>query len=146
MSASPVGEPVNESPAPGEKPPWAEYFIGIAQAASARSGCVRSKVGAAVVKDNRVRSLGYNDAPAGLPGCEACPRRQSFVEPGSDYDYGPGQCHAIHAEANALLHCNREDLIDATLYITREPCVSCMKLIMGSGVAEVVWPQGGGVL
>jgi dCMP deaminase len=29
---------------------------------------------------------------------------------------------AIHAEANALIYCDREDLIGATLYITRQPC------------------------
>lgn len=126
------------------KPEWTDYFLGIAEAASKRSSCTRSKVGAAVVKDRRVRSLGYNDAPAGLPGCEDCPRARSLVEPDSQYDYGEGMCNAIHAEANALLYCNREDLYGATLYITRKPCHGCMKLILATGIEAVIWPGGGG--
>lgn len=47
---------------------------------------------------------------------------------------------AIHAEANALLHCDREDLFGATLYITREPCYLCSNLIRAAGVSRVVTP------
>lgn len=128
------------------RPSWDDYFMDIAKAVSKRSDCERDKVGAVVVKDRRIRGTGYNGAPSGLPGCQSCPRRQSAVRPGSNYDQGPGECVAVHAEANALLYCDREDLMDATLYITREPCKACMKLIMASGVAEVNWPAGGGVL
>ncbi len=124
-----------------QKPSWADYFLGIAEAASKRSSCERAKVGAAVVKNGRVRALGYNDAPAGTPGCETCPRRLSDVPPGSNYDEGAGRCNAIHAEANALIHCDREDLVGATIYVTREPCYACDKLIQAAGVHGVVWPQ-----
>jgi dCMP deaminase len=122
------------------KPTWSEYYLGIAEAASKRSSCTRSKVGAVVVKNNRVVSLGYNDSPAGKPGCEACPRRLSNVEPGSNYDEGPGRCGSIHAEANSLLHANREDLVGATLYCTRSPCTACSKLIEAAGITDVVYP------
>ena len=126
------------------KPSWDDYFLGIAQVVSQRSDCERSKVGAVVVNNNRIRSTGYNGSPAGLPGCETCPRRLSTIEPGSEYDQGQYRCIAIHAEANALLYCNREDLVDATLYVTREPCYGCMKLIRATGIAAVLWPDGGG--
>lgn len=46
---------------------------------------------------------------------------------------------AVHAEANALLYCDREDLVGATIYVTREPCFDCEKLIMATGVRAVVW-------
>ncbi|QAY13561.1 deoxycytidylate deaminase [Mycobacterium phage Eurydice] len=123
------------------RPTWDEYFLGIAGAVAERSDCERSKVGAVVVKDRRVRGTGYNGAPAGRPGCGSCPRRRSSVDPGSGYDSGPGRCVAVHAEANALLHCDREDLVGATLYITREPCNGCLKLIEAAGVARVVTPD-----
>ena len=119
------------------RPDWDTYFLGIARAVSARSDCERDRVGAVVVKDRRVRATGYNGAPAGKPGCISCPRRLSGVEPGSDY----GNCVAIHAEANALLYCDREDLIGATLYITRAPCYACSKLIDGAGIARVIYPK-----
>ncbi|AXK86548.1 deoxycytidylate deaminase [Nocardia farcinica] len=118
------------------RPTWDEYFIGIARAVAARSDCERDKVGAVVVRNHRIRATGYNGAPAGWPGCHTCPRRTSNCTPGSSYD----NCIAIHAEANALLHCDREDLIDATLYVTRAPCYACYKLISGAGITRVVTP------
>lgn len=124
------------------RPDWDTYFLGIAEAVAARSDCERSCVGAVVVKDRRIRGTGYNGAPAGRPGCVECPRRTSSVVPGSSYDSGPGTCHAVHAEANALLYCDREDLIGAALYITREPCYGCRKLIAATGVSRVVTPEG----
>jgi dCMP deaminase len=121
-----------------ERPDWDTYFMGIAEAVSARSDCERDKVGAVVVKDRRVRATGYNGAAAGKPGCATCPRRESGCEPGSSYD----NCVAVHAEANALIYCDRQDLVGATLYVTREPCYACDKLIQAAGVNAVVWPEG----
>lgn len=59
-------------------------------------------------------------------------------EPGSPYD----NCIAIHAEANALLYANRSDCIGAAMYLTREPCRDCTKLIRGARIKTVVWPEG----
>lgn len=124
------------------RPTWHEYFLILAEAASTRSDCERSKVGAAVVKGRRVRSTGYNGAPAGAPGCGTCPRRSSSATAGvSSYESGPTRCVALHAEQNAILYCDREDLDGATLYVTREPCYQCSLLIEGSGITEVIWPE-----
>src|SRR5690554_8184634 len=112
------------------RPDWDEYFLGIAGAVAARSDCERSRVGAVVVKDLRIRGTGYNGAPAGMSGCSTCPRRTSDCAPGSDYS----NCVEVHAEANALLYCFLYDLIDATLYITREPCYVNQKLIDSNGI------------
>lgn len=125
------------------RPNWNTYFMNIARAVAERSDCERSKVGAVVVKDRRIRATGYNGAPSGAPGCATCPRRLSGVEPRSSYSEGAGRCVAVHAEANALLYCDREDLIGATLYITREPCPDCWKLIWATGIESVVYPTGG---
>ena len=122
------------------RPDWNDYFMGIARAVAERSDCDRAKVGAVVVKDRRIRSTGYNGAPSGNPGCVSCPRRWSGVAPNTGYSEGPGRCVAVHAEANALLYCDREDLVGATLYITREPCFDCQKLIDAVGITAVVWP------
>lgn len=125
-----------------DRPSWDDYFLGMAEAATRRSDCERARVGAVVVQNRRLRGSGYNGAPAGAPGCESCPRRLSDVEPGSSYDTGAGACVALHAEENALLYTDRADRIGATLYVTREPCAGCWKLIHGAGVARVVWPDG----
>ncbi len=121
------------------RPDWDEYFLAGARWAATRSDCERSKCGAVVVRDRRIVGTGYNGAPAGEPGCETCPRRLSGIPPGSSYDTGAGQCVAIHAEANALLYTDRADLVGATLYVTREPCDGCMRLIKAAGIARVVF-------
>jgi dCMP deaminase len=118
------------------RPTWNNYFHNIAVAVAERSDCERDKVGAVVVKDRRIRSTGYNGAPAGQPGCGTCPRRTSQTPKGEGYE----NCVALHAEQNAIIYCDREDLQNATIYITRKPCDTCMKLIMGSGIESVVYP------
>ncbi len=125
-----------------KKPTWNEYFLEIAHTVSIRSSCVRRRVGAVVVKDNRIVGTGYNDSPAGTPGCESCPRRLSTVAPGSSYDTGAGACVALHAEMNSILYCDREDVIDSTVFITTDPCEGCQKMMRGAGVIRVVWPDG----
>lgn len=118
------------------KPSWCDYFMAIADVVASRSDCERDKVGAVIVKDNRIRSTGYNGAPAGHPGCRNCPRRT--IPKGSTQSYD--NCVALHAEQNAIIYCDREDLREAVMYVTRMPCITCMKLIMGSGIVSVQWP------
>ena len=125
------------------KPSWIEYFLGIAEAASVRSSCERSKVGAVISdRNNRVVAVGYNDAPSGMPGCETCPRRTSNVESGSSYDTGPGKCVSLHAEQNCVLHARREDMAGGTIWITRPPCDGCLKMLMGTDLSAAQWPNG----
>lgn len=118
--------------------------MGIAEAVSKRGDCHRAQVGAvALTVDHHVIGTGYNGAPSGAAGCltdNACPRAFSDVEPGSSYDTGPGACIALHAEQNLIMHANWRDLKGATLYVTREPCGGCWKLIRGAGIKRVVWP------
>lgn len=64
------------------------------------------------------------------------------VDPGSSYDTGPGACHSVHAEANAILYAERSRLVGATLYCTDEPCGGCWKLIRNTPITRVVWPEG----
>ncbi|MGV9815794.1 deoxycytidylate deaminase [Streptomyces cellulosae] len=133
---------------PDPRPGWDEYFLGIAQAVSARGDCTRSQVGAVVVqKINGLRvgvGFGYNGAPPGVPGClsaGACPRGKLSAEecrPGSDYS----NCTADHAERNAVRFTPTEHRAGATLYVTREPCPSCRTLLSVVGLARVVWPEG----
>jgi dCMP deaminase len=119
------------------RPSWDEYFLLIARAVATRADCFRRQVGAVVVKNQRIVGTGYNGAPAGEAGCVSCPRRLSTVAPGSSYDTGAGQCVAIHAEANALLYTDREDLVGATIYVTSPPCDGCRRLIRGAGVTAI---------
>lgn len=126
------------------RPSWDAHFLAIAEAVSGRADCSRRRVGAVLVRENRIVSTGYNGAPAGEIGCLAggCPRARSDVAPDSSYDSGPGSCIAIHAEANALLYAGRDRCVGATLYVTAAPCPGCSKLIRAAGVNKVFTPTG----
>ena len=121
------------------RPTFDEYYLGIAQAVAARGECVRRRVGAVIVSGgDTIVATGYNGAPPGEPSCldGACPRATRHVLAGTGYaDTG---CHAIHAEANAIIRAGRERCLGATIYVTDEPCDLCAPLIRAAGIARVV--------
>jgi dCMP deaminase len=126
------------------RPGWDEYFLGIAKAVAARGECVRSQVGAVIVWENRIVATGYNGVAAGQPSCldGACPRGTSGVARrsagGPGYEVAP--CIAFHAEDNAVTDAYTRGLevIGATIYVTKEPCVRCARCLAGL-LMRVVW-------
>jgi len=117
------------------RPTWEEYFGDLARMAATRSTCTRRKVGAVLVRRNRVIATGYNGPPRGYGHCDegACPR--SLTQ--GPVSFGYDDCVAIHAEANALLFASEDQRDGATLYTTDAPCFGCAKLIANSGVSTV---------
>lgn len=125
---------------------WDECWMAVARTVALRSAC-ESQVGAVIVSSRRrVIATGYNGPPAGYQvggrdfACADCPHRQA-VERG---EIAPGDmrhhlCPSLHAEANALLYCQRLDREGSTIYITRAPCLECAKLIAQSGAERCVW-------
>lgn len=138
------------------RPNPSEWAFGVAEAVARRGECARRQVGAVIVdREGRLVAAGYNGTYRGGPNClqGACPRATSAVEPGSSYDTGPGACHAVHAEMNALLDVSdRSRLEYATLYVTAEPCAGCLKILRNTqvyritymtsfgSVASTIWP------
>jgi dCMP deaminase len=124
------------------RPSWDEYFLSIAQLAASRSTCLRRKVGAVVVKDQRILATGYNGAPRGLKHCEeiGCLRDKLRIPSGERQEL----CRGIHAEQNAIVQAATSgvDIRGATLYCTNQPCILCTKLIIGSGLTRVVVAEG----
>ncbi len=101
------------------------------------SHAIRLKVGAIVVKDNRIISIGYNGTPAGWDNeCE-----DTF------HHHELGTCttvtkvEVIHAEANAISKLARssESGLGADIYITHAPCMECAKLVYGAGISRVFY-------
>lgn len=126
------------------RPSWDTYGLALAHTATMRADCTRARVGAVVMnRRHEIRGIGYNGAAAGEPGCAsagACPRgKLSLAECPRDSDYS--NCVAIHAEANALRFTPPDELPGATLYVTREPCPDCWRLIRRKGIARVVTPE-----
>jgi dCMP deaminase len=122
-----------------ERPDWDEYFIRIAQVASTRSNCIKRKVGAVVVRDRRIISTGYNGTPRGTRNCNegGCPRCNSLASSGTRLD----ECLCSHAEENAITQAayHGTSVKGATIYTTFAPCLMCSKMVINSGIQEVVY-------
>lgn len=118
-----------------------EYYMNMAVQASLRSTCIRRKVGAVIVKDNRILATGYNGAPSGLPNCcddcSRCYRSAHNIPSGQKLDL----CYAVHAEQNCLMNALKvgEELTGASIYVNTYPCATCMKLILQSGIREIYY-------
>ena len=101
----------------------------------------RLHVGAIVVKDDRIISIGYNGMPAGWDNnCEYDIYTESDV--GEDYDVVlKTRPEVLHAETNAIakLAKSTESGDRALLFVTHSPCLDCAKLIYQSGINSVFY-------
>ena len=102
-----------------------KMFMEMAETVAKRSTCFRLNVGALVVENNNVVSIGYNGAPSGEEHCTG--------------NLCPGKLHCtrtIHAEDNAIrrvpANCNPTEI-----FVTDSPCEVCLKLIEERGIKRV---------
>lgn len=121
------------------RPDWDEYFMSIARVVASRSNCIKRKVAAIIVKDRRVISTGYNGTPRGAKNCNegGCPRCNSMAKSGTNLE----DCLCSHGEENAITQAayHGTSVKGATLYSTFAPCLLCTKMIINSGIAEVIY-------
>lgn len=116
---------------PNKRPSWDEYFLEIAKVVAKRSTCDRAHVGAVIAKNKVILSTGYNGAPRGMPHCDDV--GHEIVE---------GHCiRTAHAEANAIAQAakNGTPIEGASIYLTISPCYDCFKMMVNSGIKEVVY-------
>lgn len=122
-----------------KRPNWDEYFLGIAKVVALRSNCVKRKVAAVIVKDKRIIATGYNGTPRGVQNCNegGCPRCNQMASSGTKLD----ECLCSHGEENAITQSayHGVSIKDSTLYTTFSPCLLCTKMIINSGIREVVY-------
>lgn len=96
----------------------------------------RLHVGAIVVKDDRIISIGYNGMPSGWDNnCE------DVVQHSDDTVTLKSKPEVLHAETNAIakLAKSNESGMGATMFITHAPCLDCAKLIYQSGIGSVLY-------
>jgi len=120
------------------KQKFKKAFMEVAHTFANLSHAKKLKVGAIVVKDERIISIGYNGTPTGWDNeCEAPEWSEGDWEPDLTYRTKP---EVIHAEANAITKLARssESSEGATLFCTHTPCIECAKLIYQSGIKEVI--------
>lgn len=108
---------------------WNKTFIKIASIISYHSKAKRNKVGAILVKNNRIISIGYNGTISGFNNnCEKNNITKKSV---------------VHAEVNAISKCamSEQSTFMSILYVTTSPCVDCAKLIIQSGIKKVYYKK-----
>jgi len=122
-----------------ERPSLDEYFLEIAFVVGKRSTCLRNNVGAVVVRDKRILSIGYNGAPSGMEHCLeiGCIRDLEKIPSGTQQE----KCRAVHAEQNAIIQAaiHGVNVSGATIYCTHQPCILCTKMIINSNIKRVVY-------
>jgi dCMP deaminase len=120
---------------------WIDAFMDTAERFAQLSSARRLHVGAIVVKDDRIISIGYNGMPSGWDNnCE------DEITPTLPYLQGDSPVlkskpEVLHAETNAIakLAKSNESGLGATMFVTHAPCLDCAKLIYQSGIGSVLY-------
>jgi dCMP deaminase len=149
------------------KEKFKQTYMKTAKVFSELSHARRLHVGAIVVKDDRIISIGYNGMPAGWDNdCEykdymsgdaggwldpeEIYERWPFEEEDFDPDIGYARRYALktkpevlHAESNAIakLAKSNDSGNGADIFITHAPCIECAKLIYQSGISRVYYGE-----
>lgn len=122
-------------------------YMEVAKIFANLSTAKRLQVGAIVVKDDRIISIGYNGMPSGWDNCCEEPAvdvvgiakdGKNIVEP-----YLKTKPEVLHAESNAIakLAKSPESGEGASIFITHSPCIDCAKLIYQSGITTVYYEE-----
>lgn len=114
---------------------WDEYFMAIAKLTALRSKDPSTRVGACIVNNNnRILSIGYNGTPNGFSD-KNFPWGREGKNLDTKYPY------VCHAEMNAILNYSgsRKDLENSKIYVDLFPCNECAKIIIQSGIKEVIY-------
>lgn len=111
----------------------------VARTVATRATCDRGKSGCVIVKDKRILCTGYVGSPIGVEHCDEVGHEMHTV-----YDEeGKKSLHCVrtsHAEQNAIAQAARfgTAINGGTIYCKMEPCYTCAKMIINSGIVRVV--------
>ena len=105
-------------------------FMAMACRISKKSEDPSSKVGAVIVKNDKIISAGYNKFPDGYEDMFSWDKNKDWLH--TKYPY------VIHAEMYAITHC-KEDLYGSKIYVSMYPCNECAKAIVSSGIKDVYY-------
>ena len=122
------------------KKKFVDAYMKVAETFAELSTARRLHVGAIVVKDDRIISIGYNGMPSGWDNnCEDLIRNEQ--DNGIVKYTTISKPEVLHAETNAIakLAKSNESGLAATMFITHAPCLDCAKLVYQSGINTVYY-------
>ncbi|NBP01733.1 MAG: hypothetical protein EBU90_16675 [Proteobacteria bacterium] len=109
-------------------------YIDVAKRFAELSSAKRLQVGAIIVKEDRIISIGYNGMPPGWTNvCEDINEEGTLKT----------KPEVIHAEANAIakLAKSTESGKDSTMFLTHAPCIDCAKQIFTAGITKLYFAK-----
>ncbi|ESO02367.1 hypothetical protein HELRODRAFT_161627 [Helobdella robusta] len=113
---------------------WEDYFMAVAILSAQRSKDPAKQVGACIVsEDKKIVGIGYNGMPNGCSDDELPWVKNQADELDNKFAY------VCHAEMNAIMNKNTYDVKDCTIYTALFPCNECAKLIIQSGIRQIVY-------
>ena len=137
------------------KDKFVQAYMDVAKRFSLLSTAKRLQVGAIIVKDDRIISIGYNGMPSGWDNnCENTlfitkDEAQGYNMEGQGFTKTKNgnwtklksKPEVLHAESNAIakLACSSESGKDAAIFVTHQPCLECAKLIFQAGISSVYY-------
>lgn len=125
------------------------YYLDIAETVLERGTCLRRNFGAIIVNNDQIVSTGYTGAPRGRKNCSDlgfCIRMEKNIPRGERYEL----CRSVHAEANAIIHASREQMLGSTLYLVGKEvptgdyvknttsCAMCKRMVINAGIDKVI--------
>lgn len=114
-------------------------YMNYALKISSTANCIKGQVGAILVKNNRIVAEGVNSVPNGVTPCteNTCIRKKLNLKSGENQEL----CFVVHAEQNALIDAlnNHKDIKNSTLYVTKQPCIICAKMLINAGIKKIIY-------
>ena len=137
------------------KESWHKTFVNITKEISTHSTCCRKKLGAILVKDKRIISIGYNGVASGQQHCEdyffnyfsnnnvnslvfrEWIKTKEFYKLHGEFSNE----NEIHAETNCIGYAAKEGIKTekCIMFVSLSPCMSCAKLIVAAGIKAVYY-------
>lgn len=116
------------------KQKYIDYYMDVAHRTAQLSEATRLKVGAVLVRDNDILSVGFNGTPIGYHTNEC-----EYVN--ADGELVTNESVVIHGEMNAIIHANRKGISvqDSIMFITHTPCWNCSKHMVQLGIKEIYY-------
>jgi dCMP deaminase len=118
------------------KDKFIQAYMDVAERFAKLSYAKRLQVGAIVVKNDRIISIGYNGMPSGWDNnCE------DIIQLSDDTITTKTKPEVIHAEANAIakLAKGNESGDGSTMFLTHAPCIDCAKQMYTAGIKTVFY-------
>ena len=125
------------------KQKFIDYFMDVADRTSQLSHAIRLQVGAIIVKDDRIISIGYNGMPSGWDNnCEEKVYKIDgwLVDDEGSYELKT-KPEVLHAEMNCLMKTAKstDNSNGAVMFCTHAPCIDCAKAIFQAGINSVFY-------